>query len=143
MSLHQPGIELRANLKSIFHRCHLFEVAFVWELTSETIHLPLGCLQVGYRVHLPLPALPRWPPLHLQRDLPQRCETQQVTSPFTSERLHTTGHERQQATRPFTSGRRETTGYEPFHLHQLLSRSSTRCGKVPPFLSLKMYIELF
>jgi len=39
-----PGVELRADLKSISHRCHLFEVAFVWELTKETIHLPLGCL---------------------------------------------------------------------------------------------------
>ena len=39
--------ELRANFKSISHRCHLFEVAFVWELTKETIHLPLGCLQGG------------------------------------------------------------------------------------------------
>ena len=38
---------MRANLKSISHRCHLFEVAFVWELTKETIHLPLGCLQGG------------------------------------------------------------------------------------------------
>jgi len=38
---------LRANLKSISHRCHLFEVAFVWELTKETIHLPLGCLKGG------------------------------------------------------------------------------------------------
>ena len=36
------------NLKSISHRCYLFEVAFVWELTKETIHLPLGCLQGGY-----------------------------------------------------------------------------------------------
>ena len=42
-----PGVELRANRKSISHRCHLFEVAFVWELTAETIHLPLGCLQGG------------------------------------------------------------------------------------------------
>jgi len=42
-----PGVELRANLMSISHRCHLFEVAFVWELTKETIHLPLGCLQGG------------------------------------------------------------------------------------------------
>ena len=40
-----PGVELGANLKSISHRCHLFEVAFVWELTKETFHLPLGCLQ--------------------------------------------------------------------------------------------------
>ena len=36
-----------ANVKSISHRCHVFEVAFVWELTKETIHLPLGCLQDG------------------------------------------------------------------------------------------------
>ena len=42
-----PGVELRANLKSMSHRCHLFEVAFLWELTQETIHLPLGCLQGG------------------------------------------------------------------------------------------------
>ena len=42
-----PGVELRANLKSISHRCHLFEVAIVWELTKETIHLPLGYLQGG------------------------------------------------------------------------------------------------
>jgi len=35
------------NLKSIPHRCYLFEVAFVWELTKETIVLPLGCLQRG------------------------------------------------------------------------------------------------
>ena len=40
-----PGVELWANLKSISHKCHLEEVAFVWELTRETIHLPLGCLQ--------------------------------------------------------------------------------------------------
>ena len=35
---------------SISHRCHLFEVAFVWELTKETIHLPLDYLQgvVGF-----------------------------------------------------------------------------------------------
>ena len=43
-----PGVELRANLKSISHRCNLFEVAFVWELTKETIHLPQGCLQGGF-----------------------------------------------------------------------------------------------
>ena len=42
-----PGGNPGANLKSISHRCHLFEVAFVWELTNETIHLPLGCLQGG------------------------------------------------------------------------------------------------
>ena len=42
-----PGVELRANLKSISHRCYLFEVAFVWDLTKETIDLPVGCLQGG------------------------------------------------------------------------------------------------
>ena len=36
-----------ANLKSISHRCYLFEVACVWELTQETIVLPLGWLQGG------------------------------------------------------------------------------------------------
>ena len=44
-----PGVELRANIKSISHRCHLFEMEFVWELTHETIHLLLGCLQCGSR----------------------------------------------------------------------------------------------
>ena len=32
-SPNHPGVELRANPKSISHRCNLFEVAFVWELT--------------------------------------------------------------------------------------------------------------
>jgi len=41
-----PGVDLKTNLKSISHRCR-FEVAFVWELIKETIHLPLGCLQGG------------------------------------------------------------------------------------------------
>jgi hypothetical protein len=41
---------LRANFKSISHRCHLFEMAFVRELTTETMHLPLGCLQGGFKV---------------------------------------------------------------------------------------------
>ena len=36
-----------ANLKSISHRCHPILVAFVWELTKETIDLPRGCLQGG------------------------------------------------------------------------------------------------
>jgi len=43
----RPGGNPGANLKSISHRCCLFEVAFVWKLTKETIHLPLGCLQGG------------------------------------------------------------------------------------------------
>ena len=42
-----PGGNPGANIKSITHRCYIFEVAFVWELTKETIHLPLGCLQGG------------------------------------------------------------------------------------------------
>ena len=33
----QPGGNPGANLKSISQRCYLFEVAFVWELTKETI----------------------------------------------------------------------------------------------------------
>ena len=37
-----PGRNPGANLESISHRCYLFEVAFVCELTKETIHLPLG-----------------------------------------------------------------------------------------------------
>jgi len=41
VTLH-PGGNPGANLKSISHKCHLFEVAFVWELTKETIVLPLG-----------------------------------------------------------------------------------------------------
>ena len=42
-----PGVELRANLESISHRCHLEEVESVWESTEDTIYLPLGCLQGG------------------------------------------------------------------------------------------------
>jgi len=44
---HHCRVVLRADLKSIVYRRRLFEVAFVWELTEETIHLPLGCLQGG------------------------------------------------------------------------------------------------
>jgi len=44
---HQPGGNPVAKLKSIPHRCYLREVAFEWELTKETIDLPLGCLQGG------------------------------------------------------------------------------------------------
>ena len=42
-----PGVVLRANLKSTSHRYHVFEVGSVWELTKETTHLPLSCLQDG------------------------------------------------------------------------------------------------
>ena len=45
--VNHPGGNPGANLKSISHRCHPILVAFVWELTRETIHLPLGCLQGG------------------------------------------------------------------------------------------------
>ena len=48
-----PGVELRANLKSISHRCHPILVAFVWELTKEIIHLLLGCLQGGAARNIP------------------------------------------------------------------------------------------
>ena len=40
-----PGVDLRANLRSISHRCYPIEAASVCVLNSETIHLPLGCLQ--------------------------------------------------------------------------------------------------
>ena len=42
-----PGGNPGANLKSISHRCHPILVAFVWELTEETINLPVGCLLGG------------------------------------------------------------------------------------------------
>ena len=42
-----PGGNPGANLKSISNRCNLREVAFEWELTNNTISLPLGCLQGG------------------------------------------------------------------------------------------------
>jgi len=55
-SLGNPG----ANLRSISHICHPILVTFVWELTKETIDLPLGCLQGGSRScggQRPLPLL--------------------------------------------------------------------------------------
>ena len=42
-----PAGNSGANLKSISYRCYLREVASEWELTRETIYLPLGCLQGG------------------------------------------------------------------------------------------------
>ena len=50
-----------ANLKSTSHRCYLLEVAFVWELTKETIVLPLGCLLGGYVYITPVPGRARAP----------------------------------------------------------------------------------
>jgi len=46
-TLHHPGGNPGANLQSTSQRCHPILVAFVWELTRETIYLPLGCLQGG------------------------------------------------------------------------------------------------
>jgi len=42
-----PGGNPGANLNSISQRCQPVLVSFVWELTKETIDLPLGCLQGG------------------------------------------------------------------------------------------------
>ena len=57
-SLH-PGGNPGANLKSRSHRYYLREVAFVWELTKETIYMPLGCLQVALLpAEPPAPILP-------------------------------------------------------------------------------------
>ena len=44
---HHPGVELRVNLKSISHRCHFFEVAFVWELTKGAIYLPFSGMMLN------------------------------------------------------------------------------------------------
>ena len=46
-SPHHPEVDLRANLGSISHSCHFFEVVCVWELTKKAICLPLSCLQGG------------------------------------------------------------------------------------------------
>jgi len=46
---HHPEGNPGANLKSISHRCFPILVAFEWELTKETIDLPMGCLQGGGR----------------------------------------------------------------------------------------------
>ena len=37
------------TLRPISHRYHPILVSFVWELTTETIDLPMGCLQGGVR----------------------------------------------------------------------------------------------
>ena len=44
-TFNHPGGNPGANLKSISQRCYVREVAFEWELTQETIYLPLGRLQ--------------------------------------------------------------------------------------------------
>ena len=60
-----------ANLKSISHKCYLFEVAFEWELTKETIGLPLGCQSASsprrgadYHVILVIPSVAARTVLH-------------------------------------------------------------------------------
>ena len=47
LATRHPGGNSGANLKSISHRCYLWEVAFERDLTKETTHLLLGCLQGG------------------------------------------------------------------------------------------------
>ena len=42
-----PGRNPGVNIESVSHRCHPVLVAFVWEWTTETINLPLGCSQGG------------------------------------------------------------------------------------------------
>ena len=46
-SFRHLGVNPGANIKSNPHRCHPIVVAFVCELTEETINMPLGCLQGG------------------------------------------------------------------------------------------------
>ena len=48
----RPGGDPGAKSKSISNICRPTLVAFVWELTKETINLPPGCLQggLGFRV---------------------------------------------------------------------------------------------
>ena len=43
-----PGGNPGANPKSMSHICYLRGVAFEWELTKETIFLPMSCLQSGF-----------------------------------------------------------------------------------------------
>ena len=42
-----PGGNPGVNVESISHRCHPIPVVFVWELTKETMHMPLDFLQGG------------------------------------------------------------------------------------------------
>ena len=49
--LNHPGGIPVTNLQSISRKCYLFEVALLWELTEETITLPLSCLQGGLLAH--------------------------------------------------------------------------------------------
>ena len=40
-----PEVEVRSNLKSKSHRCHLLKVVIVWLLLEEIVHVPLSHLQ--------------------------------------------------------------------------------------------------
>ena len=60
-----PGDNSKANPKSIFHRCHPILVAFVLELTQDTMDLPLSCMQGGGE--LPCAASLRSPPRNLEQ----------------------------------------------------------------------------
>ena len=53
MSTCHPGGNSGANLESIFHRCHLREVVFEWEMAEESVYLPLECLQGGVDALIP------------------------------------------------------------------------------------------
>ena len=57
-ALSHPGGNLGLNLESISHRCHPILVAFAWQVTKETINLPLECLQGGTHVPNVLMNLP-------------------------------------------------------------------------------------
>jgi hypothetical protein len=59
-SPNHPGGNPRENLKSISRRSYFREVALEWELTKETIYLPLGCLQGGLPppLHQPMHTIP-------------------------------------------------------------------------------------
>ena len=54
-TLSTPWSRVKGKSKSISNRCHLFKLSFVWELTKQTTHLPLGCLQGGLEGVLPSP----------------------------------------------------------------------------------------
>ena len=72
-----PGGNPGANVKSIFHRCYLREVAFEWDLTKETIYLPLGCVQGGKDTDKPLSAAQQHDegfPADLRTTNSQNCE---------------------------------------------------------------------
>ena len=49
-----PGGNPGANLEPTSHRCHLFEVAFVWGLTKQIMLWPLGCFQGGSELGFPV-----------------------------------------------------------------------------------------